>query len=65
MMKLALLIYVLAGPTLAGALMTVALAARLPNSTMLLLVAAGFVVAIPIAWYVAKVINDLTSKTKA
>ena len=65
MMKLALLIYVLAGPTLAGILMTVALAARMPNSTMLWLVATGFVIAIPIAWYVAKIINDLTAKRKA
>ena len=60
MLKMFLLIYVLAGPTLAGIMMTFALAARLPNSTMLLLTAIGAVVAIPVAWIVAKMIVEKT-----
>ena len=60
MLKMFLLIYILAGPTLAGMLMTFALAARLSNSTMLLLTAIGAVVAIPIAWVVARMINERT-----
>ncbi len=61
-MKLFLLIYVLAGPTLAGILMTVALAVRLPNSIMMWLIATGFLVAIPVAWFVAKAIENATGK---
>ncbi len=60
MLKMFLLIYILAGPTLAGILMTFSLAARLDNSTMLLLTAIGAVVAIPIAWVVAKMIIERT-----
>jgi len=55
-----LLIYILAGPTLAGIMMTFALAARLSNNTMLLLTAIGAVVALPIAWIVAKMIVERT-----
>ncbi len=61
-MKLFLLIYVLAGPTLAGILMTVALAARMSNSVMMWLIAAGFLIAIPVAWFVARAIENATSK---
>jgi len=60
MLKMFLLIYVLAGPTLAGIMMTFALAARLPNNTMLLLTAIGAVIAIPVAWIVAKMIVEKT-----
>jgi len=65
MMKLFLLIYVIASPTLAGILMTFALAARLPNSTMYILIAAGFILALPVAWFVAKAINNQTAGRKA
>ncbi len=61
-MKLFLLIYVLAGPTLAGILMTVALAVRLPNSIMMWLIATGFLVAIPVAWFVARAIENATGR---
>ncbi len=60
MLKMFLIIYILAGPTLAGIMMTVALAARMDNATMLWLTAAGAVIAIPIAWVVAKMIVDRT-----
>ncbi len=60
MLKMFLLIYILAGPTLAGILMTAALAARLDNSTMLWLIAAGAIIAIPVAWMVAKVLVERT-----
>lgn len=60
MLKMFLIIYILAGPTLAGIMMTIALAARMNNSTMLLLTAIGAVVAIPVAWVVAKMIVEKT-----
>jgi hypothetical protein len=65
MMKLFLIMYLLAGPTLAGILMTVALAMRLSNSTMYVMIAAGFVIALPVAWFVAKAINNQTAGRKA
>ncbi len=65
MMKLFLLIYVLAGPTLAGILMTVALAARMSNTAMFWLIAAGFIIALPVAWFVAKAIDNMTPSRKA
>ena len=60
MLKMFLIIYILAGPTLAGMLMTVALAMRLDNATMMWLIAAGAIIAIPVAWVVAKMIVDRT-----
>ncbi|GEM_PF-2414691 len=60
MLKLFLLIYILAGPTLAGILMTVGLAMRLDNSTMLMMTAAGAIIALPVAWFVAKAILEKT-----
>jgi len=65
MMKLFLLIYVLAGPTLAGILMTVALAARMSNAAMFWLIAAGFIIALPVSWFVAKAINNMTPSRRA
>ena len=62
MMKLFLLIYIIASPTLAGILMTVALAARMSNTVMYGLIAAGFIIAIPVAWFVAKAIDNMTAK---
>ncbi len=61
MLKMFLLMYVLAGPTLAGMLMIVALVLRTSNTVMLGLIAAGFALAIPVAWYVAKLILENTS----
>ncbi len=60
MLKMFLLIYILAGPTLAGIMMTFALATRLSNNTMLLLTAIGAVIALPIAWIVARMIVERT-----
>ncbi len=65
MMKLFLIIYIIASPTLAGILMTVALAARMSNTTMYWLIAAGFIIALPVAWFVAKAIDNMTSSRKA
>ncbi len=65
MMKLFFLIYLLAGPTLAGILMTVALAARMSNNTMYILIAAGFLIGLPVAWFVAKAIDNQTAGRKA
>ena len=60
MLKMFLLIYILAGPTLAGIPMIFALAAGLSKSVMLALIAAGFIVAIPVSWFVAKAIVEKT-----
>ena len=60
MLKLFLLIYILAGPTLAGIPMIFALAAGLSKTIMFALIAIGFIVAIPVAWYVAKAIMERT-----
>lgn len=67
MLRMFLLMYVLAGPTLAGILMIVALVLRTSNAVMLWLIAAGFVLAIPVSWYVAKLILERTGgkSTKA
>ena len=61
MLKMFLLIYLLAGPTLAGILMIIALVMRLSNSVMLGMIAGGFIIAIPVAWYVGKIIYERTS----
>lgn len=60
MWKLFPLIYILAGPTLAGIPMIFALAAGMSKQTMLALAAIGFIVAIPVSWYVAKAIIEKT-----
>lgn len=52
--KLALLVYVIAAPTIAGALMVAALVAGLPTKTMIVATLIGFVLAIPIALTVGK-----------
>ena len=65
MMKLFLLIYIIASPTLAGILMTVALAARMSNNAMYILIAAGFIIALPVSWFVAKAIDNQTAGRKA
>jgi len=65
MLKLFLITYIISGPTLAGILMTVALAARMSNNMMYALIAAGFVLAIPVAWFVAKAIANMTARKNA
>jgi hypothetical protein len=53
------IIYALAGPTLAGILITAALTMNMFNAkTMIVAAAIGFVVALPISWLVAKQISD-------
>ena len=61
MLKMFLIIYVLAGPTLAGILMTIALAARWSSSATVWMALAGFVIALPVAWIVGKMIYERTS----
>ncbi|HHN66974.1 MAG TPA: hypothetical protein ENK15_02910 [Thermopetrobacter sp.] len=60
MLKLFLLAYIMASVTFAGALMTAALAMRLDNTTMLLMTALGFLLAVPAAWYAAKQIAAIS-----
>ena len=63
MTKIALLIYVIASPTLAGILMVAALVINSSSKALLLAgIVTGFVIAVPISWLVAKQINAQTSK---
>ncbi len=63
MTKIALLIYVIASPTLAGILMVAALVINSSSTALLLAgIVTGFVIAVPISWLVAKQINAQTSK---
>ncbi|WP_223637364.1 CTP synthetase [Rhodobacter sp. TJ_12] len=53
------IIYALAGPTLAGILITAALTMNMINTKAMIYAAAiGFIVALPIAWVVAKQIKE-------
>ena len=53
------IIYALVGPTLAGILITAALVMNMFNTKAMIYAAAiGFVVALPVAWIVAKQITD-------
>ncbi len=53
------IIYALAGPTLAGILITAALTMnKFDTMSMIYAAAAGFIVAIPAAWIVAKQISE-------
>lgn len=53
------IIYALAGPTLAGILITVVLTMNQFHSRAMIYAAAiGFLVALPVAWIVAKQINE-------
>ncbi len=60
MLKLFPLIYILTGPTVAGILMLASLVMGLSNTTMMWLIAIGFVVALPISWFVTKAIIEHT-----
>lgn len=58
-MRLFAIIYSLAGPTLAGILITAALTMNMfTTNAMIVSAVIGFVVALPIAWYVAKMIRE-------
>lgn len=59
MIRLMGIIYALAGPTLAGILITAALVMNMFTiQAMIVTAAIGFVVALPVSWYVAKMINE-------
>ncbi|WP_417808246.1 hypothetical protein [Thioclava sp.] len=58
-MRLFAIIYSLAGPTLAGILITAALTMNMFTSrAMIASAVVGFLVALPIAWFVAKQIKE-------
>lgn len=58
-MRLFAIIYSLAGPTLAGILITAALTMNMfTTNAMIASAVIGFIVALPIAWYVAKMIRE-------
>lgn len=66
MLKLGLVIFIMAAPVLAGTLMTAVL--TFPGYTTRLLVGAGlcgFVIAIPVAWLVARQIVSSRKAKKA
>jgi len=59
MLRLALVIYIFAGATLAGIFMIAALTAGYDTlNPILVAVAAGAIVAIPISWIVARRLNS-------
>lgn len=59
MFRLFSIIYALAGPTLAGILITAVLAMNMVNTKSVVIAAAvGFLLGLPAAWLVARQIND-------
>ena len=59
MLRLFSIIYALAGPTLAGILVTAVLAMNMVNTKSVVVAAAvGFVLGLPTAWLVAKQIKE-------
>lgn len=61
MLRLTSLMYALAGPTLAGILITAALVMdKFDTKSMIIAAAVGFIAAIPVSWIVAKKIADLS-----
>ena len=59
MIRLFGIIYALAGPTLAGILITAALTMnKFDTMSMIYAAAIGFVAALPVSWIVAKQINE-------
>lgn len=59
MIRLMGIIYSLAGPTLAGILITAALVMNMfDTKSMIIAAAVGFVAALPISWIVAKMIDE-------
>ncbi|MCB1399574.1 MAG: hypothetical protein KDJ82_06515 [Rhodobacteraceae bacterium] len=59
MFRLFSIMYALAGPTLAGILVTAVLAMNMINTQSVIVAAAvGFLLGLPVAWLVAKQIND-------
>ena len=59
MLKLALVVYIFAGVTLAGSFMVAALAAGYDTlNPILISVAAGALIAMPVSWAVARAISS-------
>ncbi|MCF6272839.1 MAG: CTP synthetase [Rhodobacteraceae bacterium] len=60
MFKLASIIYTIAGVTIAGMLMIITLSAGYDTKEYVVIaVIAGFLLALPVSWYVAKAIKEL------
>ncbi|MAQ38270.1 hypothetical protein BMI91_09980 [Thioclava sediminum] len=58
-MRLFGIIYALVGPTLAGILITAALTMNMfTTNAMIVSAVIGFLVAVPVAWYIAKMIRE-------
>ena len=59
MLRLTGIMYALAGPTLAGILITAALVMGMfDTKSMIVAAGVGFIAALPISWVVAKMVND-------
>lgn len=59
MARMMMLIYLIAGPTLAGILIVVALVGGLETQQPILIAAiTGFVAALPVSWFVARQLAD-------
>jgi hypothetical protein len=55
---LPLLVYVLAAPTLAGSIMVALLTINTDNRTLIIGTLAGFVIALPVAWFITRSIRN-------
>jgi hypothetical protein len=63
MLKLWAIFYVIVSPVVAGALIVAVLTnSAYTNNQIIWAAVAGFVLALPVSWFVAKKINALTSK---
>lgn len=56
---LPLLVYILSAPTIAGIIMIILLSmGNIPTKTLITATLAGFVVALPVAWFVTRAIRN-------
>lgn len=55
---LPLLVYVLAAPTIAGSIMVALLTINTDNRTLIIGALAGFVIALPAAWFITRSIRN-------
>ena len=55
---LPLLVYVLAAPTIAGSIMVALLTINTDNRTLIIGTLAGFVIALPAAWFITRSIRN-------
>lgn len=55
---LPVLLYVLAAPTIAGSIMVALLTVNTDNRTLVIGTLAGFVIALPVAWFITRSIRS-------